>query len=69
MYPVISVGHRHFHPGKYDVPNLPNKILEYNTVIITYVSISLQCSCNAIYLLLPASDRSLNQSWICEVKH
>lgn len=69
MYPVFSVGHRHFHTGKCNVPTLPHELLEHHEAIITYVPIFLLCSCNPIYLLLTSSDRSLNWSWSCEVKH
>lgn len=54
---------------KCNVCTLPHKFLEHHKAIITYVPISLLCSCNAIYLLLTSFDRSLNWSWSCEVKH
>lgn len=69
MYSVISIGHRHFHTDKCNVPTLPRKLLEHHKAIITYVSIFLLCSCGAIYLLLTSFDRSLNRPWSCEVKH
>ena len=69
MHSVFSVGHRHFHKGKCNVPSLPHEILEHHEAIITYVPIFLLCSCNPIYLLLTSFDGSLNRSWSLEVKH
>lgn len=70
MYHVLSVGHRLIpHTGKCNVPALPHQLLEHHKAMITYAPISLLCRCNAIYLLLTSSDRSLNWSWSCGVKH